>query len=480
MRSLTNSWFIQSRLLVPTGGLTLLAIFTVLYTYHPAIYFFIMDAMIKFPAPRVFADGEWIWSSIKCWSEGVNVYVNNTCYDVWPDTSYSYSPLLLRATFLQHLEVWPKLTGLLIAVLFFLSLASLPLRRKSRDQALTLLVMVSGGTFLAIERGNLDLMMFLLVIAALNLLRLPLLFRLAGYFLIALAGLLKFYPFVALIVVLRERTAVLVAVAIASLAALATLVLTYHQELVWMVGNIQTPSYFTLQFGAANLPKGLGITAAKILERVFDEDASTARSIGDSMARSLMPILVVATGAAGVVLGRYHRLPSVMARLSARELDFLIAGAAVISGCFFAGQNVIYRGIFFLLVVPSLMVLSDIHPNAIGCRIFKGTCIAIVFVLWIPFLEMCLFRAGLTTRLIYEADPYVEFPGSEAGYLLWLFSELAWWWIITVLLAVLGSYVVQTELWRMFCRSLRLPVSWHTKPHIPVQLEPLAIHKGCA
>jgi hypothetical protein len=30
----------------------------------------------------------------------------------------------------------------------------------------------------------------------------------------------------------------------------------------------------------------------------------------------------------------------------------------------------------------------------------------------------------------------------------------AWWWIITLLLAVLGAFVVRTELWALFCRLL--------------------------
>jgi hypothetical protein len=45
---------------------------------------------------------------------------------------------------------------------------------------------------------------------------------------------------------------------------------------------------------------------------------------------------------------------------------------------------------------------------------------------------------------------------SAAGYILWLAGELAWWWIITLLLAVLGAFVGRTELWAMFCRLLSL------------------------
>jgi hypothetical protein len=172
----------------------------------------------------------------------------------------------------------------------------------------------------------------------------------------------------------------------------------------------------------------------------------------------LLPILAVAAAAAAVVLGRRYRLPAGLAQLSAHEADFLVVGAALICGCFFVTHSVIYRGIFLLFTLPGLAALSRHVPATMGRRVFGSAGAAIVFVLWIPFLESCLFIAGLTVPLPYPGDAYGTFPGSPAGYLLWLTSEMAWWGIITVLLAVLGSFVVRTEPWGILCRTLRLPV----------------------
>ena len=44
--------------------------------------------------------------------------------------------------------------------------------------------------------------------------------------------------------------------------------------------------------------------------------------------------------------------------LSPAEDSFLIAGAVLITGCFFAGQNIGYRGIFLLPLFPGLFALS--------------------------------------------------------------------------------------------------------------------------
>jgi hypothetical protein len=148
--------------------------------------------------------------------------------------------------------------------------------------------------------------------------------------------------------------------------------------------------------------------------------------------------------------------------LPTRQLDFLVAGAALISGCFFASQSVIYRGIFLLLALPGLAELSRQIPTASGRRLFGSAGPAVVFVLWTPFLDECLNLAGLSARLQYIGvspqtalllhypNNYNNFPSSTWGYWLWLASELAWWWIITLLLAVLGAFVGGTELkfWR--------------------------------
>ncbi|MGO9605183.1 MAG: hypothetical protein ACLQAT_17645 [Candidatus Binataceae bacterium] len=99
-----------------------------------------------------------------------------------------------------------------------------------------------------------------------------------------------------------------------------------------------------------------------------------------------------------------------------------------------------------------------------GRRLFGSAGAAIVFVLWTPFLDECLNLAGLSARLQYIGlaprtalllhypNNYNNFPSSGSGYGLWLASELAWWWIITLLLAVLGALVGRTELWKLFCR----------------------------
>ena len=451
------------RFAAPACGLLVLCLFAFIYMNHQNIYFHLIKLMIKFPAPHPFVDWEYIPSVVRCWSEGVNVYIDNPCYTLWPQP-YDYSPLLLRATFLAAGEHWINVTMLTACVLFFLSLATLPPPENWRDLFIALFATLSSATFLVVERGNTDLILFLMIIVGINLRILPLVLRLGGYSLIILAGLVKFYPFVALIVVLRERLLVLAAVTAISVVALATL-LVYRPELGLMSANLPARSYFTLQFGSANLPGGIGLSVGKVMEKLGYADAGAARATAALVSRAILPILVIAAIIAAFVIARRCDLRCTEARLSTRQLDFLVAGAALISGCFFASQSVIYRGIYLLLALPGLAELSRQMPTRSGRRLFDSAGIAIVFVLWTPFLDQCLRLAGLAARLpyigaaarlavLYHYNNYDNFPRSAPGYVLWLAGEVAWWWIITLLLAVLGAFVSSTELWALCCRLL--------------------------
>jgi hypothetical protein len=461
------------RFAVSACGLLVLSLVTFFYIEYPYVYIKLINAMIKFRAPHPFMDWEYIPSAIRCWSEGVNVYTDNTCFTTLGNLQpFPYSPLLLRATFLELGEHWINVTMLSVCVLFLLSLATLTPPHDWRALIIALFATLSSATFLAAERGNADLILFLMIVAGINLRVLPLAFRLGGYGLIILAGLVKFYPFVALIVVLRERLPVIATVAVASMAALATL-LFYHHELGLMSANLPGSSYFTMQFGSANLPGGIGLSVGKIMEKLGYANADAAQAIGAVVSRAVLPILVVSAITAAYVIGRRCDLRCIEAGLPTRQLDFLVAGAALISGCFFASQSVIYRGIFLLLALPGLAELSRQITTPLGRRLFGSAGPAIVFVLWTPFLDECLNLAGLSARLNYIGvsprtalllhypNNYNNFPSSAWGYGLWLASELAWWWIITLLLAVLGAFVGRTDLWKLFCRftagSLTMP-----------------------
>jgi hypothetical protein len=104
----------------------------------------------------------------------------------------------------------------------------------------------------------------------------------------------------------------------------------------------------------------------------------------------------------------------------------------VIAGCFFAGQSVGYRGVFFLLAIPGLLAISRTSSRDIR-NLGLGTCVVIVLLMWGECFRLALYRA-------------LERPGAPemlAGLkiLFWLLRELGWWWTISVLLTVLADFL---------------------------------------
>lgn len=454
------SKLLLSRFAIPAVGLLALTAMAVSYVYFPRQYWVIMKFMIAAPALRPFVDWEWIPAAVRCWAEGVNVFEGIPCYEVWPNLGFNYSPLWLTFTFLQAGAAWVNATMLAVIALFFMSLATLPLPRTPQSQIVLMLSALSPAAFLGFERGNADLMMFLLVMMALNLSLLTLPARLVGYALLTLAGLLKFYPFVALFLALRERVGVLAVVAMTSVMALAALVLAYHQELRSIAGNLPSFPDIHVQFvGARNLAVAVGVATANIFGLFAPPEG--ARAIGHAVAIAAQPVLTLLALAAAVLVVRRCRLVDAIGQLSAREAHYLIVGAAILCGCFFVVHNVIYRGIFVLLVLPGLFALSAVVDNPPGCRLIRVVCLAIPFALWTRFFHMGITAAsGWSEAPLYGVDPYVAFPGFTLHYLLWIAHEVIWWGLIVLLLAVLGVFATLSDAWALLCRIGIVPPTW--------------------
>jgi hypothetical protein len=112
------------------------------------------------------------------------------------------SGLLYWLAILPITTAWDNALGLGLVVLFLLALTLLP---PGRDLWLITLATVSSATMLAIERANVDLLMFVMAMLVVRL-------RVTGYLVALLAGMLKFYPIVLLISAVRERLVACLAV----------------------------------------------------------------------------------------------------------------------------------------------------------------------------------------------------------------------------------------------------------------------------
>jgi len=438
--------------LISVLGVASLALFTVLYVSDSPAYYRILTAIMQVPLQRPFVEWEYIYQTISCSKMGINVFLFNPCYTVIVTGPFAYSPFWLNATFIPDGLFWGNIVAWTLAALFFISLALLPPPRNWLHLAVTLLATQSSAVALGVERANADLLMFLVILAGarLGVLRLP--FRMLGYGLFILAGLLKFYPMVALLIALRERFIVFLSVLAAASASLALLIVTHYDDLMLMYQHLPAPSYFELQFGAADLPAGMGHIAYVVLTKLRHIDPVAARTVDNLIHWSLSTALAVVAVATAIRISAQWRLQDAISRMPSRDAGFFIVGATIICGCFFVGQNVLYRAIYLLLALPGLLALSLDLPSARARKAFRFTTFVIVYVQWSLFIEWLINAVGLG-----------EMPGNDAtfGYVQWLCYELAWWWIVTVLLSVVFTFVMSTNQWRLLSRILRLPAAWY-------------------
>ncbi len=397
-------------LILPAFTLTVLAIFAVIYAADPAAYLRILSAWGFVPLAAPFIDTATLISQIRCSFQGIDAYVANPCIIL--GVPFDYSPLWLRMTFIPPLQPYASLVGLALAIAAALSLAALPPPRTRRALIVMGLAILSPMTLFALERGNADVLMFIIVIAGIVLIERPGIANMLGYAAFLLAALLKFYPLVLMARLLREPPRRAIAGILITLGVVCLFVAVYWPELLRALGKIPYPSPFGDGFGAEQFPFGLGVLLRQPL---------------------LVPIARVALWAAAILTGLHlSRLPGFATGLDSmapRALNCLSAGALVIGGCFFAESNIGYRGIFLLPVLPGLMLLAS-RPAAPLMLAYSPHAMLVSMWMLAPLRYFGPKGAG------------PAFVGPLPFFGLWFVREILWWWLAAILLAILfGAFL---------------------------------------
>jgi len=406
---------------------TFAIVWAVRATGHTALYDSIIFAWGVIPFDFPFLDVHGVVASSACWHQGVNVYVFNPCDAL--GRLFQYSPLLLTVVPKMPALAATSYAGLLVNGVFMLSLMLLPMSRRAADVALMILALLSSTVVFGAERANIDLVIFALAAGVAALMQRAVWARLVAYAVIAAAALIKYYPATLFILALRESPRRFAAIAVGAIALGAIFVAVYHADLALAFGHLPEPSYFTDQFSARNLPDGLAAIDPRVVPALV----------------ALPLILAMLAGSLTLAI----RSQDAWRQLPQREATFLVVGAALLVGCFFAGQNIAYRGVFLLLILPALMKLGRSTAGWLG-RIFGAT----------AGIAVCLMWGELFRIAILVAVP-------RAAFVYWLSRELAWWWLIAVLAglalcfvreSIMGQIAVQFRLPRLFARApLDLP-----------------------
>ena len=336
-----------------------------------------------------FLDTDTVLSAVRCLNKGVDVYVTNPC-DVLK-RQYDYSPLWMVLTVFPMTPAWLPPVGLVVDIAFLLSLLMLPVGRGAGATLLIGFGVLSSGTMFAVERGNNDLVLFALVAgAAMLTLRRPAL-RLVGYALLLLAGLLKYYPLATMLVVCRERLPRFLAVtAVSIIVTLVFAAISWH-DLTRALAIIPTGSYSEDMFGSI-------IVGGRTGEAFRYPELKTPIRLA----------MIVVSFIVAFLLSRRAFIPEALDRLTDHEQMFLFTGSLMVAGCFFTAQNIGYRVVHLLLVLPPLLALGQFR------RIFLLAAMCCLALLW------SIWWRGIM-------------PTPPISYITWTLREMMWWFLVTLL-----------------------------------------------
>src|SRR4051812_39835279 len=297
-------------------------------------------------APRVpgvalpFADLRGVTSGWSCVARGRHVIPYNPC-DPW-GRWFDHPRLWLVPGYLGAGQGQTMKLGVLIGVAFLLcALAVLPREAGPFSGLVYGLALVSPAVMLGIERANVDLVLFCLVVVGV--------FQLGrrnglwiGGGLLLFAGALKLAPIFALPVLLRRRGRAAV-IAVGSLAAAFGLyILVTWSDFTGVVSGIPRDDY--LAYGIRRLGEWV---------LVLD-----GRHMGDPAARRVEVALLL-LGALAAVLLAWRRGQVGEAQddpLAGRRLDCFVAGASLYVGSYALTESKDYRLVFTLLTIPQLLV----------------------------------------------------------------------------------------------------------------------------
>jgi len=390
------------------------------YGFDRPLYLGVLRLVSVQPWDYPFMDWEWVPSSIHCWAEGVNVYLENTCYAPVPHIKYAYSPLLLRATFLPGSPAWTNAIGLAMAVLFALSIRLLRAPGTGFAVAVMALSTVSSEAVFSLERGQVDTLVFLLAVAGVWLWARSHGARLLAYAGWTFAGLMKFYPLVLLVLAMRERRRDLILIAATVAALCALFVWGYRDELLLALRGVPGGNPFVFWIGAMNLPGGIAMLAG------WPNPAP----------RLLWAALVLAVLLLGAGLATRGGVGTALEAMPTRERGMFLAGALLMGGCFATGESQGYRAILLILAVPGLLSMAHALRDRLARSCFRLGCLAAPFVLWQPGLKQLLYRAGLS--------PSIDSRASPAGIAHFVLNELAWWWLMALLLSGVIAFALRS------------------------------------
>jgi hypothetical protein len=256
--------------------------------------------------------------------------------------------------------------------------------------------------------------------------------KVSGYGLVFLAGVIKYYPFVLFALVMRERRRLGLSIAIASFVALAAFYSVYASQILEGLPYIAKGRPFGDMFGAKNLPLGMFMVFQSAHGLEIDPVTGML---------TIMGLVVATTLWAMIKLSQSSDITPALCRLDEPRRLALLAGALLLSGCFFAGQNVPYRGIFLFFVIPGLSALAQDRNAGAFASAARLSMISIPFLMWAEAVRLWIHFV-IAGALPPEGFQTIPTLGQPWDFCAWFAREVGWWIFIGFQLTILISDLV--------------------------------------
>lgn len=368
---------------------------------------------------RPFTDTSAVLGVMECYRAGVDIYVSNPCDVPWGRPHVYSSVWLLGA----RTSVTPAATmevGTAMLAAFCSSLFLLPPARTGGAAVLLALAMLSNAVIFALFQANADIIIFVMTVVAAALLTRATAQRMGGYALILAAASLKFYPLTLMATALQERLRIFLIVTACSLVAFAAFVWAYGSDVPRAMKVVPT-GWITQMTGATVIGTGLPIFPGGI------RTVTTAPPLGTT-GLLLTVLLSVACIVAAALVARTEAFGAAVSSLSVQERCFALLGCVTLVSCFFLGQNLRYRDVFVLMVLPAWANLAFARQRHRIRWLFGGSALLAVGLLWAVHVENGLDHA---LAALHVPDRVADMLVAA----MWLARELCRWAFVTVMLA---------------------------------------------
>jgi hypothetical protein len=327
-------------------------------------------AMLRLPAlSPLFADTRTITHSIDCLLSGQNPFIVRS-FDPWYRL-YNYPPIWLDLRYLGVTSRSSNLLGCLFALMTVIAFLILFRARTWLTAVIVFAAATSKAILFGVERGNTDQVIFLLLIAGIFLIdRQKLAVRTAlKSALIVCLTVLKIFPVIAAIILVRNRKSTLWAL-LTVILSLAALKITSGSQLPFVLAN--TPQDTFVSFGAFPFFTAVFSHSSHLLLEMVQHHVKAA-----SLGALLLAILSVVAG-----LRFREHLNRFLPPLDFEDSrgGIAAAGLAIFCLAFIRGSSYDYRLIFLMGAIAYLV--EDLNQRK-SLRAFPAA-ILFVLLLWKP------------------------------------------------------------------------------------------------